>query len=234
MLWLYGRPDLYLLLVPGLGAACDIVARAAGRPLANTDVARGALAAVAMFGFGAWAAGTKVADAIILPTYSPLTAAVVLPIGVLVLLWLDTLRRAGRLSGSAALGFVVAAILAWAPPSWRASRHQRGRSRRGRVPGPFVASARRCSCRRRAAHCRKLGAGRPGYAGRVQTCCCSGVAASSPWAYLAAGTPGPARERWATASWRISERLIVLLLGGCLVLGPRARGATRRTGRRRR
>jgi heme/copper-type cytochrome/quinol oxidase subunit 1 len=64
-----------------------------------------------MFGFGAWAAGTKVADAIVLPTYSPLTAAVLLPIGALVLLWLDTLRRADRLSGGAALGFVAAFIV---------------------------------------------------------------------------------------------------------------------------
>lgn len=112
MLWLYGRPDLYLLLVPGLGAACDIVAKSARRPLVDTRAARYALAAVAVFGFGSWAAGTKVADAIVLPTYSPLTAAVVLPIGALVLLWLDTLRRADRLSGSAALGFVGAFVVA--------------------------------------------------------------------------------------------------------------------------
>src|SRR5438105_15766291 len=58
MLWLSGRPDVYLLLVPGLGAASDMIATAAGRPLANTDAARAAIAGVGFLGFGAWAAGT--------------------------------------------------------------------------------------------------------------------------------------------------------------------------------
>jgi cytochrome c oxidase subunit I len=92
-LWLYGRPDVYLLAVPGLGAACDIVVKAARRPLANADAARGAIAAAAFLSFGAWAAGTKVSGAVVVPTYSLLSAAVVLPVGALFLLWADTLRR---------------------------------------------------------------------------------------------------------------------------------------------
>jgi cytochrome c oxidase subunit 1 len=112
MLWLYGRPDVYLLLVPGLGAASDMVARAANRPLENQDAARTAIAAFGFLGFAAWAAGTKVAGAIVLPTYSPLTAAVALPLGLLVLLWLDTLRRAGRPKADASLIYVVGFVLA--------------------------------------------------------------------------------------------------------------------------
>jgi heme/copper-type cytochrome/quinol oxidase subunit 1 len=111
MLWLYGRPDLYLLVVPGLGAASDIVSKAARRPLANTDAARMAIGAFAFLGFGAWAAGTKVAGAVVLPTYSGLTAAVVLPLGALVLLWLDTLRRAAGIKPDGGIAFVVAFIL---------------------------------------------------------------------------------------------------------------------------
>jgi heme/copper-type cytochrome/quinol oxidase subunit 1 len=110
--WLYGRPDIYLLLVPGLGAASDMVSAAAGRPLADLRAARGAIAAVGFLSFGAWAAGTKVADAIVLPTYSILTAAIVLPIGALVLLWLDTLRRGGRPKAGVELAFVAGAVLA--------------------------------------------------------------------------------------------------------------------------
>ena len=34
-LWLFGRPDVYLLTLPGLGAACDVVATHARRPLAG-------------------------------------------------------------------------------------------------------------------------------------------------------------------------------------------------------
>ena len=134
MLWLYGRPDVYLLIVPGLGAASDIVATAARRPLANLDAARTAIAGVGFFGFAAWAAGTKVSDAIVLPTYSPLTAAVVLPLGLLVLVWLDTLRRAGRPRGDISLLFVVGFILALAGGAAGGGdrRGQAGRRRPGR------------------------------------------------------------------------------------------------------
>jgi heme/copper-type cytochrome/quinol oxidase subunit 1 len=107
-LWLFGRPDIYLLVVPGLGAASDIVASAAGRPLANTDAGRAMIAAAGFLGFTAWAAGTKVAGAVVVPTYSPITAAVVLPVGALILLWLDTLRRAGRPKADPGLLFVAA------------------------------------------------------------------------------------------------------------------------------
>ncbi len=112
MLWLYGRPDVYLLVVPGLGAASDMVAKAAGRPLASLGAARAAIAGFAFLGFGAWAAGTEVADAIVLPTYTPLAAAVLLPLGLLVLVWLDTLRRGGRPRGDVSLLFVVGFLLA--------------------------------------------------------------------------------------------------------------------------
>ena len=113
-LWLSGRPDLYLLLVPGLGAASDMVVSAAGRPLADDNAGRGLIAAVAVLGFGAWAAGTKVAGAQVLPTYSLATAAVGLPVGGLVLLWLDTFRRAGRPRAGVELAFVGAAVLSLA------------------------------------------------------------------------------------------------------------------------
>src|SRR5439155_17088450 len=43
-LWLYGRPDLYLLVVAGLGAASDIVSTVAGRALANSNAARAGIA----------------------------------------------------------------------------------------------------------------------------------------------------------------------------------------------
>ena len=92
-LWLFGRPEVYLLLLPGLGAACDIVATHAHRPLVSLDAARAHIALFAVLAFGAWAAGTDVADAIVLPTYTPLTALVALPVAVLVLVWLGTVAK---------------------------------------------------------------------------------------------------------------------------------------------
>lgn len=113
-LWLSGRPDLYLLLVPGLGAASDMIVSAAGRPLPDDNAARGLIAAVAVLSFGAWGAGTKVASALVLPTYSIATAAVAIPVGALVLLWLDTLRRAGRPRAGVELAFVGGAVVSLA------------------------------------------------------------------------------------------------------------------------
>jgi cytochrome c oxidase subunit 1 len=109
-LWLFGRPDVYLLALPGLGAACDIVATHARRPLLNLDAARSALVAFTVLSFGSWAAGTKVADALVLPTYSVLTALVVVPLGLLALVWLGTVAR-GRPRPHPSLLFVAGFLL---------------------------------------------------------------------------------------------------------------------------
>ncbi|HUR18712.1 MAG TPA: cbb3-type cytochrome c oxidase subunit I [Acidimicrobiales bacterium] len=109
-LWLYGRPDVYLLLLPGLGAGCDIVATHARRPLVSPAAGRAAIVAFAFLSLGAWASGSGVGDAILLPTYSPLTALVVLPVGVLVLLWLATMA-AGHRHLHTALLFVAGFVL---------------------------------------------------------------------------------------------------------------------------
>ena len=107
-LWLFGRPEAYLLAVPGLGAACDIVATHARRPLLGLSAARTAIVLVATVAFGAWAAGGEVGDALVLPTYSPLTALVVLPVGLLVLTWLGTTAK-GRPRLHPSLLFVAGA-----------------------------------------------------------------------------------------------------------------------------
>lgn len=93
-LWLFGRPEAYLVLLPGLGAACDIVATHARRPLLRSHAVRGAMVALAALSFGVWAAGGEVIDALVLPTYTPLTALVALPVAVVVLAWLATALQA--------------------------------------------------------------------------------------------------------------------------------------------
>lgn len=131
-LWLYGRPEVYLLLLPGLGAACDIVATHARRPLLGLDAARVALAGFAALSFAAWAAGSDVAHALVLPTYSALTALVVVPLGVLALVWAGTVARsrprlhvsllfmAGflALTGFGALNAVAAAVVGVHGGAW--------------------------------------------------------------------------------------------------------------------
>jgi cytochrome c oxidase subunit 1 len=91
-LWLFGRPEIYLLALPGLGAACDIVTSAAGRPLPGKAAARAALAAVAILALGAWATPVSATHAVVLPTSTWLTALIAVPVAVLALLWLGAGR----------------------------------------------------------------------------------------------------------------------------------------------
>ncbi|MEO6121113.1 MAG: cbb3-type cytochrome c oxidase subunit I [Acidimicrobiales bacterium] len=109
-LWLFGRPEIYLLLLPGLGAACDIVSTHAGRPLISQDGARAGLTLFALLSLGAWAAGRGVADALVLPTYSVLTALVAAPVGLIVLVCLGTLAK-GRPRFHVSLLFVAGFVL---------------------------------------------------------------------------------------------------------------------------
>ncbi|MGI8684539.1 MAG: cytochrome c oxidase subunit I [Acidimicrobiales bacterium] len=108
-LWLFGRPETYLFVLPGLGAASDIVATHCRRPLVSLAAGRTAIAMFGVLSFGSWAAGTKVADAIVLPTYTPLTALVLVPLAILTLVWLGTaLKGKPRLHPS--LLFVAGAV----------------------------------------------------------------------------------------------------------------------------
>lgn len=135
-LWLYGRPEALLLLIPALGAACDIVVTAARRPLAAPPpppvprglkaklpplpglttqlpghvLAAGALFAATIFALLAWIQDRHALDAVILPTASLVTALFAAAAGLLVLLWLNTLREGGS-KPTVALAFVAAAIL---------------------------------------------------------------------------------------------------------------------------
>jgi cytochrome c oxidase subunit I len=109
-LWLFGRPEIYALLLPGLGAACDMVASHARRPLLNHNAAQGLIGAFAVLSFTAWAAGTVEAEAVVLPTYNWLTALIALPVVGLELMWLGTLRF-GRVRAHVSLLAVAAALV---------------------------------------------------------------------------------------------------------------------------
>ncbi|MDQ6614287.1 MAG: cbb3-type cytochrome c oxidase subunit I, partial [Actinomycetota bacterium] len=112
-LWLYGRPDLYLITIVALGAASDIVATHARRPLLEHRVALILLALMGVLSLGSWAAGTSVTSAVVVPTYSILTAAFAVPLGLTVLMWLGTAAK-GETRFHVSLLFVVGAIGLWA------------------------------------------------------------------------------------------------------------------------
>ncbi|MDQ1402358.1 MAG: cytochrome c oxidase subunit [Actinomycetota bacterium] len=91
-LWLFGRPDAFLLLLPALGAASDIVTTHARRGLLASMPVRISIAAFAVLSLGSLAAGMSVQSSVVLPTYSGLTGLVALPVAVIALVWLGTLR----------------------------------------------------------------------------------------------------------------------------------------------
>jgi len=91
-LWLYGRPDVYLVVVPALGALTDVVATHARRPLLQPVAAKGLIFAAMVLCFGILASGSTIERAVLIPTPSVLSLLVAAPIGLLVLLWLGTIR----------------------------------------------------------------------------------------------------------------------------------------------
>jgi cytochrome c oxidase subunit 1 len=113
MLWLYGRPEIFLLALPGLGAACDIVVTAGRAPLpGKAPVRPEARIALALFGFlalGAWAADEPARRAVVLPTTTWFSGLIVLPVAILGLLWLGAGRGIRRFHFP--LLHVVAALL---------------------------------------------------------------------------------------------------------------------------
>jgi cytochrome c oxidase subunit 1 len=110
--WLYGRPDVYLLTLVALGAATDIVATHARRPVLNQSALMVALGLLGALSLGSISAGSSVTRAVIVPTYTTLTALVVIPIGLVVLMWLGT-TGLGRPRFHVSLLFVVGSILLW-------------------------------------------------------------------------------------------------------------------------
>jgi heme/copper-type cytochrome/quinol oxidase subunit 1 len=138
-LWLYGRPEIFLLALPALGAASDIVATAAQGPIADPPtppvpvglrrrlppmpgvtsplnghvLAIGSLCAFVGFSLLTWTQDRTALHSLVLPTASVATALIAVPVLQLVLLWAGTLGQA-RAKPTLALGFVIGALVVWA------------------------------------------------------------------------------------------------------------------------
>ncbi|HEX3541105.1 MAG TPA: cbb3-type cytochrome c oxidase subunit I [Acidimicrobiales bacterium] len=110
--WLYGRPDVYLLTIVAVGAASDLVATHAHRPLLEHRAALGLLTLMGVLSLGAWTGGPSVSQAVIVPTFNVVTAAVAVPLGLTVLMWLGTAAR-GEPGFHVSLLFVLGAIGLW-------------------------------------------------------------------------------------------------------------------------
>ncbi len=95
LFWFAAYPMLWALLIPALGAVSEIVATFAGRPLFSRARASAALVGVGVLSFAGW--GSEVETLTRARPMFILGALVVLvPVALLILNWLATLRIAGQ------------------------------------------------------------------------------------------------------------------------------------------
>ena len=83
-LWLYGRPDVYLVIVPALGALTDVIATHARRPLLQSVVVKGLIFVTMILCFGVIVADSSIERAVLIPTPTVLTLFIAIPIGLVV------------------------------------------------------------------------------------------------------------------------------------------------------
>jgi cytochrome c oxidase subunit 1 len=129
LVWLYGRPDVYLVVVPCLGAMTDIVATHARRPLLQSLVAKGVIFAAAALSFSIWMAGVEATTAVLIPTPTIASLAVGLPVGLCALLWLGTIRPNDlrfHVSLLYVVGFLLFLVAAVAAGAVAATKHLHG------------------------------------------------------------------------------------------------------------
>lgn len=114
-LWVFGRPEVFLVAVPALGVLSDAVATAAGRPLVGFSVARGAVTFAVFWSLVAWATPFSALSSAVVPTPTLGTALIALPAAVIALSWLGSvgLGKPAALAGVLyAAGLVVVLALA--------------------------------------------------------------------------------------------------------------------------
>lgn len=108
-MWLFGRPEILLLTVPGLGVAAAVAVAHGRRRLLGEPAVRGGLVAVSVLSVGIWAAGTSAAASLTAPTYSAITALTALIPFALVPAFAATVAL-GRPRLHPSLGFVLGAV----------------------------------------------------------------------------------------------------------------------------
>lgn len=104
------RPDMYLVLIPVLGLVGEIIVTRTGRSLLGGSVAAYLVALAAALSLFAWLGGPTSGDSFIQPTNRWFTSLIVVPVGMLVLVWLGSLA-AGFKPDASLLGAVGVPLL---------------------------------------------------------------------------------------------------------------------------
>jgi cytochrome c oxidase subunit I len=111
LFWIFGHPEVYILILPAFGIVSEVLPVFARKPLFGAPVVIYSGVLIGFFGFGVWshhmfAAGMgPVADA----AFSIATMLIAIPTGVKIFNWLATLWR-GAIRGTTALHFAAGLI----------------------------------------------------------------------------------------------------------------------------
>jgi cytochrome c oxidase subunit 1 len=92
LVWLYGRPDVYLVAVPCIGALSDVIVVHSRRRLVDPIAAKGLIFAAAVLSFAILTADGTIQRSALIPTPSILSVAIGIPIGLCALMWLGSIR----------------------------------------------------------------------------------------------------------------------------------------------
>lgn len=109
MLWIFGTPVAFLILIPILGVMTEVVESASGRGVAAPGIAKALIVLTGVLSLLTWTGGRESADSLAVPTTSWASAAAVAPAGLLVLLWIFTFLK-GKLTSHPPLIAVAAFV----------------------------------------------------------------------------------------------------------------------------
>lgn len=95
-IWILTRPDAFLLLLPALGIATDIVASRAKQGLLGGPAGLHLLTGFGVLSLLAWTGGADRITSVLVPTASIQTGLIAVPVALLVLLWLGSLAKGAK------------------------------------------------------------------------------------------------------------------------------------------
>ena len=110
MVWFFGRPEAMLMVLPALGVIGDLVINRTGRALLGGPVAHYLATLFGAATLLVWSADERLATTALLPTGHWTAVALLIPAGLLGLLWLGSLA-AGKPTPDASLLFVLGFLL---------------------------------------------------------------------------------------------------------------------------
>jgi cytochrome c oxidase subunit I len=91
--WFFGHPEVYILILPSMGAVSEILPVFSGKPLFGYRAFVYATLAIGMLGFGVWAHHMFTTGVVYAPFFAFLTGAIAVPTGVKFFNWIATMWR---------------------------------------------------------------------------------------------------------------------------------------------